>query len=279
MFRGISSTATVRRTFPSPRSQSGQIGVIVLLMMVVLLTVGLSLAARTTQELFLSQQTAESSRVFNAAEAGIEAALATQMDVGGQDVVTGSLGTVNGVDVNYQVTKFHALETKVFQGVTVMTNLDPAAFADGQRVNLEWSRSDDCAAPGIASLLVSIYSEEGGVTRVRHEALAGCNRGDGFTMGTSINNNGYRRQAYITLRNAAERDLFIRIKPLYNDTDLRVTGDGWQLPVQYFNIRSEASNQQGDGTRETRIVEVNRTLPTAPSVMDFAVYSGTTLVK
>lgn len=258
------------------RAQAGQIGVIVLLIMVVLLTIGLSIAARTTQELFLSQQNAESSRVFNAAEAGIEEALSSQLNFQGQEL-TGTLNSVNNVAVDYSVLKVNVLETKLFQGVSVMTTLEPVGYSDGQRVQIDWSKTTACGANGAASLLVSIYSEVSGETRMRQEALGGCDHNDGFITANTVDVNGYRRQSFITLRNnGTEQDLFIRIKPLYNDTDIRVSGDGWQLPVQYYNIRSEARNQQGN---ETRIVEVNRTLPTAPSIMDFALYSGNTLVK
>jgi hypothetical protein len=252
-------------------SQSGQIGVIILLIMAVLLTAGLSLAVRTTQELFLSQQSAESTRVFNAAEAGIEEALSNDLTFEG-DSSEGTITNIENTSVDYTINKVRNLETKLFEGVTVM--VDVTGTTTGSSLTIDWSRSDTC--PGIAALLVDIYSQSGSYTVVRHETLAGCDVGDGFTLGASGNNGGYRRRSTVALQTG---DLFVRIKPLYADTDIRVAGNsfgGWVMPVQYYNIRSQARNERGD---ETRIVEVNRTLPTAPSVMDYVLYSGTTINK
>jgi Tfp pilus assembly protein PilX len=56
-------------------AQSGQIGVIILLLMVVMLTIGISFLSRSTRELRVATQESESSRVLSAAESGIESAL------------------------------------------------------------------------------------------------------------------------------------------------------------------------------------------------------------
>lgn len=254
----------------SVRSQSGQIGVIILLIMVVLLTAGLSLATRTTQELFLSQQTADSARVFNAAEAGIEQALSTDLNFAGTET-TGSVSSVDDATVNYTIKKVDILETRLFEGVTVM--VDTTGVVNGQGLVVEWSKETNCATQDPASLMASIYSVNAGVTSVRFQALRGCDRADGFTASVTQAGSPYYFRHNLALQT---NDVIVRLTPMYNDTHIRVAGDGWTLPVQYYNIRSEAQNTEGD---EVRIVEVNRTLPTAPSVMDYAVYSGTTLDK
>lgn len=241
--------------------------------MVVLLTVGLSLAAQTTQELFLSQQTAESTRVFNAAEAGVEQALSSDLNFQG-DSSAGTVTAVSDVNVDYTINKRYNLETTLFEGITVMVDVRGSA---GQDLRIEWSKITDCAQDP-ASLLVAIYSNNGGTIRMRQLPLSGCNpntRGDGFSITgvTNINVDGYQRRYVLDLQ---PTDEYVRIKPVYNDTAVRVAGEGWQLPVQFYNIRSEAQSDLGD---ETRIVEVNRTLPTAPSVFDFALYSGSALNK
>jgi hypothetical protein len=253
-------------------TQSGQIGVIVLLVMVVTLTIGVSLAAQTSQEVFLSQQTAESARVFNAAEAGLEKALSSDINYTNTQDEEGTLSSIEGVDVNYTVAKVQRLETKLFEGVTVM--LDVTGAANGNQLRVRWAKIAACGQ-NPASLLFAIYSEDGsGDLRVRYTGVGACDHADGFTLGNTIPaSNGYRKEAFISL---AAGDKFIRVKPLYNDTDVRITGEGWTLPIQYVKVRSEAGNQNGN---ETRIVEVNRTLPTAPSVFDYALYSGNTLLK
>jgi hypothetical protein len=266
-------TSRLRKLSPASLGSPGQIGVIILLIMVVLMTIGLSVASRTTQDLFLSQQTADSTRVFNAAEAGIEDALSTTFSFEGEtfDPPAEEISGTNA-SVDYQIRKVYVLETRVFEGTSVKVDTTGVPAAAGLLV--QWSRETNCSTEDPASLIVDIYYEESGVTRVRHVPLGACNtRGDNFPVATTISTDGYRRQATVDLQPG---DLFARIKPVYADTHLRVTGSGWTLPVQYFAIRSEARSTLGD---ETRAVLVNRTLPTAPSIMDYTVLSGTSLVK
>jgi len=258
-------------------SQSGQVGVIILLIMVVLLTVGISLATRTTQELFVTQQSAESARVFNAAEAGIEQSLATDFQTAfdSTDVLTGEISTITDTDVNYTVTQQRHLETRLFEGVDVSIDLPKDGSTDTDGIKIQWSRETDCGTQDPASLLASIYNFNSTTqqTTIRYKALAGCDRSDGFEASTVLSSGVYRFQYDLDLQGD---DIFVRLKPIYNDTNINVTANGWTLPVQFYSIRSEARNQLGE---ETRIVEVNRTIPTAPSVMDYALFSGNTIVK
>lgn len=257
------------------RYQSGQIGVAILLTMTVLLTMGLSIASRSTEDLFLSEQQVESARVFNAAEAGVEDALSANFDFQGQSK-TGSVTTISDTTVDYSVTKQNVLETRLFEGVTVKVDVDDSGVGTGltaeRNILLQWSKENDCASQDPASLIVSIFYLDAGVTRARYYAYGACDRGDGFTLGNA-GTDGYFRQVNLPL---LAGDLFVRVKTVYNDTNLRVSGIGWTLPVQAYNIRSEAKNVLGN---ETRAVEVNKTLDAAPSVMDYALFSGTTIVK
>jgi hypothetical protein len=184
----------------------------------------------------------------------------------------GEIANFNNSDiaVDYQVTKVNQLETRLFEMVSVEVDV---TGNNGNGIIIEWSKFDDCTGQDVASLLASVYYDDAGTTRVRHFPLRGCDRSDNFLAATAINQDGYRRRYDLPL---TTDDLFVRIKPLYNDTHIRVRGNGWTLPVQYYNIRSEASNSVGN---ETRIVEVNRTLDAAPSIFDYAVFSESTLVK
>jgi Tfp pilus assembly protein PilX len=59
--------------------QTGQMGLVVLLILVVMSTVGVSVATRSVSELRLSRQEQESTKALNAAEAGIEEALTQKL--------------------------------------------------------------------------------------------------------------------------------------------------------------------------------------------------------
>ncbi len=256
--------------------QSGQIGVIILLMMVVLLTIGLSLAARTTQELFVTQQSADTARVFNAAEAGIEQGLATDFDAATftNDQFSGSISSIDNTDVDYSVSRVYTLETRTFEGVSVMVDLPDDGSTNTAGIDIEWSRESDCAAEDPASLLISVYNQTGAANTasMRSYPVAGCDHSDGFASSTRINQELTFRYTLPLLAN----DRLVRIMPIYHDTHLSVAGNGWTLPVQYYHVRSQARNTSGN---EIRAVEVNRTLPMAPTIMDFALFSGDTLIK
>ncbi len=254
-------------------SKSGQIGIIILLMMTVLLTVGLSLAANTNRELMLAEQGADSTRVFNAAEAGVEDALSGELTFS-EEPMDFSLDTVENVNVDYQVTSVRNLETRLSEGRSIEVNVDTAT--GGDRLVIDWAHDDGCTDKdsSIASLFVSVFYDDGGTTLARYYTFRGCSWDDDFTGVDESGYGPYHRRARIDL---TDDDLFVRIKPIYNDTHIRVSGGGgYTLPYQGFVIRSTASSDVGN---ETRIVEVNRTLPAAPSVMDYAVVSGTTINK
>lgn len=239
--------------------QSGQVAVVVLLIMVVLLTIGLSLATRTTQELFLSDQQSESARVFNAAESGIEQAL-SEVQVG-----QGTL-TVDGVDVAYNVSGSSTLETRISEGASV--HLDLTGYTGD--VDFEWATEGNC--PERASLVANIFYDDSGTTRSKTIPFGPACDGhsDNFYDGTLLGGNPYYHSYTIAAADIPANALFIRVKPVYADTDLKVDGQ-LGFPTQYHVISSTATYQEGD---EERNIEVSRTLPTGPAYMDYALYSG-----
>lgn len=250
-------------------SQSGQIALIVLLMMVVLMTVGLSIARQATVSLYDSQLEQDSTRVLNAAEAGIEQALSTDLQPGEFQL---SQDAFPNIAVDYQVNELNTLDIRLFEGVSAEVNV--VGVTTGHSLVIDWSREDNCSTQNPASLLLSIYSSVAGVTSVRYVPVASCNRGEGLPVVGSSNNDGYRRRYTLPL---VTNDIFVRVKPLYNDTHIRVTSTGpsWSLPVQGYAIRSDAAKDSG----ETRSIEIKRSLPTQPSVFDYALYSSGAITK
>ena len=265
------------------KNQSGQVGIIIILIMIVLLTIGLSLASQTTKEVVLSNQEDESTRVFNAAEAGVEQALNTNLTSQSQSLITGTANVVgSNSTVNYSIQKVTGLETRVPQGGTAMIKLaDPGTAPAVTGIALNWSKEQPCSQTP-ATLLIEIFSYDPTTnpkTTVRYQVLAPCDYGDGNAPNTIINptgtNNGYYTSYNLSV---GAKDTLVRIKPFYNDTNISVIGVGGTLPVQSYLIQSTAANQLGTGN-ETRSVQVNRTLSMAPSIMDYVLFSGTTIIK
>lgn len=239
--------------------QSGQVAVVVLLIMVVLLTIGLSLATRTTQELFLSDQQAESTRVFNAAESGIEQAL-SEVQVG-----TGTL-TIDGVDITYNVSGSSTLDTRVSEGASV--HIDLTGYSNN--VEFEWASEGNCSER--ASLVATIFYDDAGTTRTKVIPFRpACSaHSDNFFNAIALGGNPYYHRYTIAAADLPANSLFMRVKPVYADTDLKISG-GIGFPTQYHVISSTASYTEGD---EERNIEVSRTLPAGPAYMDYALYSG-----
>jgi len=252
--------------------QSGQIGVIILLIMVVLLTIGISVSTQSSQDLFLSQQQVESTRVFNAAEAGIEQALSSEFDFEGV-TQTGEIADFGStsVDVTYTINKVNQLETRLFELVGV--KIDVTGMVPGNTLDILWSRDTNCASGNVASLLVTSFIDGPDGIRSNHAAFAGCDHSDGFTNASVVTENGYHRRVTYLL---PDDTVFVRIVPVYADAHILVSGGNWTLPVQGYQIRSEAENTLGS---EFRAVEVNRSLNSTPSFMDFTLFSGDGIIK
>lgn len=270
----------------SSKQQAGQIAVIVLLMVAALIVVALSLSSRTTQETATVTQTSESATVFSAAEAGAEYALSQVIaaldDPSNPTVPTsGTIDLGNNTAVNYEVQALSYLEMRVSETMNAEINLrdenDIPVYSGGLRI--DWARETNCSDR--ASLIASIYYLEGGNVRVRHLPFGpSCNSGGGVdefdNSFAGDSTKGYYHS--YTISGLTTNDLFVRIKPVYNDTDLLVTPTSSNLPTQQYSVISRAENELGAGD-ETRAVEVRRSVPVAPSIMDYAVYSGVDLVK
>ncbi|MCB9813651.1 MAG: hypothetical protein H6772_04565 [Pseudomonadales bacterium] len=255
------------------KNQQGQIAIVILLIMVVLLTIGLSLASRTTQEVFLSQQEAESTRVFNAAESGVEDALSQDFSAMSGTQNLPNVG-IDNVTTNTTIIPQGVIETQITEGTSV--HLDLTGIAGGSPITIEWSKNSDC--DNSASLIATTYYDDAGETKVVHDPFGPelpCTSPrdvDDFTREPSVDA-VYKYKHTLNLPTGiGVTPLFMRIKAVYADTPLRVTGA--EATNQYFIIRAEANNDLGD---ESRTIEVGRGLSTAPSFMDYALYSGGTL--
>lgn len=255
------------RPFTHP-SQAGQVGIAVVLIMVLLSTVGISLATRATREVQTSRQTQEAEQTFTAAESAVEEIL-SRGESYLESTTTGSYSEQENVAVNYTIAAESQLTAEILENT--VAEIDVTGATAGQQLKIEWAQSADCGTTP-ASLIVTIVNTAGATPVSRYEAYAICNHSDNFTLvntaGTTL-----ARQVLVTLQNG---DSAVRVRPVYNDTNLLVQGNGWTLPTQQFTINTVARNERG---RETKAIEVERTREAATSVFDFALVSGSTIIK
>src|SRR5258708_1619347 len=195
------------------RNQSGQVGIIIILIMVVLLTIGLSLATQSTKEIFLSNQEAESTRVFNAAEAGVEQALSTDLTSQPLDLISGS-ATVTGSNatVNYTIQKVKTLETRIPESGTAMVKIaDPSVAPTVTALQIDWAKETACNQTP-ASLILAIFSYDATKnpkTTVRYLAISPCDYSDGNTV---VNSAGSKCFFPTTFRPASAPETTLHIK-------------------------------------------------------------------
>lgn len=250
-------------------SQSGQVGIAVVLIMVVLSTIGLSVATRSSSDVRTSRQTQEATQTFSAAEAALEDVLRQ-----GEDFLEvssgGSYDAIENVSVTYNIEKQSELTTELLEGAVAEVDIS-AREAEENDLVIEWSNEENCDQ-NPASLLVSVINDGGAEPFTRYYAYAICDRADGFTV---VNDSGtlFARQVVLPLE---ANDSVVRILPAYNDTQVSVAGNGWALPTQQFTVSSVAQNELG---RETKAIEVQRTRGFAPGILDYALVSGTNIIK
>lgn len=259
---------TVLPYFSGRTHESGQVGIAVVLIMVILSTVGISLATRATRDVQTSRQSQEATQTFSAAESALEDILSKGQTYL-EETSAGEYAGVENVNVNYSIAKETELTTELLEGS--VAEIDVTGGTDGQEVALEWSKTTDCQQTP-ASLLVAIVNNASGTPVSRFASYAICDYNDGFTV-VADNGLSLARRVIVTLQDG---DQTIRITPVYNDTEVAVNGQGWTLPTQQYTINSVAKNEAG---RETKAIEVQRTNEFAPSILDYALVSGTNIIK
>ncbi len=248
---------------------SGQAVLLILLVVAVALGLGLSIMSQSTTDIRISQQEQESARAFSAAEAGIEDALRA-ITVG-----SGNL-TVDGIDVNYEVTGQQFLEGQFKENESAQVILDGTA----NTLTLEWvdegSPTENpltCVgktneAP--ASLLITVINASYQVRRYGINACA-LNTSNNLDDVADPGSGKYLRKYDLSL---VAGDQLVRIRPLYNLTSLQVTAAN-ALPNQAYLISSSA---QIETTKEAKAIEVTRLEPATPSIFDYVLFSGGNLV-
>lgn len=257
------------------KSQSGQIAVIVFLIMAVLLVVGLSLASRTSQEIELAGQQEDTTRVFNAAETGVEQALSDpsnfELQAGETDTKQIVLPNDAQTTGSYTITTQTDLQNEFEPGetATVFTNTG----ASGSIV-ISWGTAGSCA--NSAALVVTRYYREGSNVRAAHNGYTPPSCWDATKfLSTGVGTANGKYNFTYSVPSGTE---MVRITPVYTRATLTVTGSSGILLPQEFEIRSQAQDS-ASGNTEVRAIEVTRSRPAPPAILDYALYSGDTLTK
>ena len=234
----------------SPQVRSGQALIVVLLILGVVTTVGLSIASRSVTEVGVSTTSEESSRALSAAEAGIEAQLA-----GAQ------IPTISGTNIT--------VDEKPSGSAGSLSVADLVASGEVATVFVDTSTGNSMTVCwGEAKLETAVYYKVGINTKIDRKYIASGNLGTCPADGRT-----YINSTSITLPNGAE---YVRMR-LWGNGEVKqplgVTTSG-TFPAQGTEITSTGT--VGSTVRKIKVFDQT---PDVPEVFEAAIFSGKRLVK
>lgn len=275
------------------RSARGQALVVLLLILVVTMTIGLSVVTRTLINVKEASTTERSTRAFSAAEAGVETALRQDIPSllqGGVQATTlpqvslgnGSARSDITISKSGGTTDGYQPIKPVLRDDVIQLNVDGTGLANAtQEIKIFWSlkntqENPTCSSSPVispAALEVTFVSWPGGastsypVTRDAYNSYTCPITGSGFTGSQSSSNTAFVSMAQVLL---PANSRVLRLRPLYSDATIRVEPvDGRVLPVQSYTVRSE-----GVAGDTKRVVQVERSIGGLPAIFDYVVYNG-----
>lgn len=232
-------------------------GLTVLLIVVVLVTVGVSVASRSVSELKTTRLEEESTRSLNIAESGLEKIL----DKVGTVYMP---GPETSQTVGSQTFKYTIVSENVITNMTLTSGhaLEVMLNNNGSVPNLIVTWPSTC--PNAAAIEITLIKNDGTISN--RYGYDPCSRGNNFTQDSDGNVN-------VTTTAA---DVMARIKAFYATTTVSVSGDGAGLPSQVYIV---STNAPVGADNTTRAVQVKKIAGSLPSIFDYVLFSGTNIVK
>jgi hypothetical protein len=237
-------------------AEHGQVLLIIVLVMVVAMTIGLSLASRSIIHIKTTTDEQDSQKAFSAAEAGVEQALQTNTQVTSTQPL-GNNAAITDVSIDpYGNSKSLLMNNGqvVHQddgGDVWLTTYDdnPSSIAPGSIPDLTvyWGNPTySCtSATDKAAIEVMILTESGaGATpQISHYAFDPCSRGNNFDTsslvpGVTISGQTFKQGATIS---GITGGIYARIVPLYSDAVIGVSSSK-TLPQQGKVITSTGTS-------------------------------------
>lgn len=261
----------MRKTAP------GQALLILILVMAVGLTVGLSLSTRSVSDLKVSGQTEDSSRAFSAAEAGIEAALK------GDTALSGTVGngsyalsilTAGGNDSPFPLGDLAVFDTYTvwLVGHNAAGDLDWATVYAGNTIDLCWQKAES-GSPEPAMEATVLYKDLGNVYKIWRGAYDSdaVRRAGNFFAGTDSGTcAGLANKKTINLSSLIGTKIALRLRPFYAKASVSVAPlVANNLPGQGLSISSVGTSGQ-----TTRKVLVTQSYASLPPIFDYVLFSG-----
>jgi len=234
--------------------QSGQVLLIVILIMVVALTIGLSVISRSITTLRTTRESESSQRAFSAAEAGIESIITSSNGVTSKTLTNNSsfstsITTISGTSLLIN----SGIAVAQDDGADVWLSTYPSYTSQyNGTVRVYWGQSQEvCSGANNTQAALEIVLMTGLTSApvIKHYAVDPCSARsaiNGFT-GTVLGGgtiNGVVFAHSFQIPDTIVNGLMMRIVPLYASTRLAVSGNGANLPAQGQEITSTGTYAQ-----------------------------------
>lgn len=266
----------------------GQVLLITLLVLTVATTIALSLIGRATIDLSLSNQLEESTRAFNAAEAGVEQALKSGTGTAGAATLSSGVTYTVSVNAVGGASGVFAMAHRTVQNTTEtlwLAQHDDATgvlletpFFTASSMELCWSKEVSPSPPAALEAGVLYKESTDGSYKMVRAAFdpQAATRSNNFDS-TGITANGcglgyYGKQlnfSALGINPLSDTLLSLRIKPYYADVTIAADAGAQILPKQGNHIESVGRT----GTGVTRKVVVFQQYRTPLSVFDSVIFS------
>lgn len=255
--------------------RTGQVGLLLLVIMGLVVGIALSLASRSLGDTVLSRQESESAKAFRLAESGVEQALNALR----QDSSTTSTLNLTGEGDFSGTTVIGGLPSfGLYVKEGEQAHLDVENFAPGN-LTISWTKSannrenpESCSGgSGNSPAAIEIISHKSdGTASFAYMNPYNCApEANGFVDTTTAGSDGFFSSSTYSVGAGV---VAVRIRPIYSDATIAVSGSG--LSTQLYLIQSKAAG--GDAKKE---IEVKRGLDAPASVFDYALFSGSSIEK
>lgn len=241
--------------------QRGQVVLLILLVIVVGLTIAISIAGSSLNQIEETAVTEESNRAFSAAEAGVEETLLyIEQGTPAPQITPNTSALTSGSSVK-QVTiaeEDSLTISQLNQDDVAQLDLDCPSCASGN-ITVTWDSNT-------AIVITKISGTDPNYTVERWAYNCDFDPGNNFTLVSS----GSASQCTRTIAVNGTTDKVLRIRALYANTSLAVSPQsGGVLPAQTTVITS--TGQSGDAERT---VKVERSAPVPPAILDYVLFSA-----
>ena len=272
--------------------QSGQIVLVVLLLVMVGMSLGISIFLDSLSETNLTVNEELSEKAFNAAEAAVETTLLAEYSQLLDPNFDGSFTLNNGIAVDVDVEYSSVIEAQSVpeNSVLAVNTSDPNGVTS---LLLKWGNSEvgnpqnpGSCNPASADPPPALYLERWYDNGSSIEIDRRLYRANGCPTNPSISGDpdvydahpgtlGYLSQIETDFSISSD-DIVVRIRPLFNDADIYIEGVDAVLPAQVANITATPTVEDGSVVRS---IEVLRYYSDLPDIFDYVLFSGVGVVK